>query len=724
VLICCCRGTVLGEYFNDIPLEEYSTLRGVYRIKVASSATDAEITRCVMFNATAEMMRDILFQDIALVRRRGGVTVRRSGDGGANFNFGYRYRVEFDAPQTDSYELPPLLLSLHCTGIDNCGCAQTKIPLVDQFGLQTCYRSGNISRTNPASCVLPPSIIFSRLSTMGYTKTSGLGKIVVSGGLHRMPPISNLDIGCAGGGATVAADVVSWKGITATGNGTVMLAGTGWHGWDSSVLLYQGPEAEGRGLRRLNAAPACLMRAQNFAIADIGRVLTAGPESNLTWTRGQWMGGIIGGRSTVFIEESILAAGAGKALKFGVTLFVTDTAVFEWVEGNISLSNGADIIVEGIFEISVTFGRAYIGQAQLLSMPPNAPYQGLLVTVPDVNFNGYFDDSVAAELRTAWYMNPACGAQCAADSQIILRANAHLIAHNNSNATFVSPLNLRGYSTFELGVDGLVDLNAGGDCGNFVVMQVSDRAQVTLSGGNFGMQATCTITGSGELLVVNGTHNLCFSIDAHITISGGQMIWPQSRGAKSTLRFFGGLLIEGTGQLLVEPLETSIIVDKVVEFKDQCLVQFPMIGISAQPSLYDTVDAPDISPRGSLTATNIMRFGGGTLRGKADFNVGSVLYLEGEEKRIRSLAKLVNRGHAEWSSGDIITADQGDFVNLGSVQMANGTELFNANMRAQGTIIPVESGGDAFALEYHSWDLDQGNLDFQGTLYFWGTLKR
>eukprot|EP00604_Paraphysomonas_vestita_P003774 CAMPEP_0174823180 /NCGR_PEP_ID=MMETSP1107-20130205/22153_1 /TAXON_ID=36770 /ORGANISM="Paraphysomonas vestita, Strain GFlagA" /LENGTH=163 /DNA_ID=CAMNT_0016044737 /DNA_START=1132 /DNA_END=1623 /DNA_ORIENTATION=- len=138
-----------------------------------------------------------------------------------------------------------------------------------------------------------------------------------------------------------------------------------------------------------------------------------------------------------------------------------------------------------------------------------------------------------------------------------------------------------------------------------------------------------------------------------------------------------------------------------------------MIGTAAQPSVYDTLDAPDLSPRGVLTAIDVMKWEGGTLRGKADIIANKTLFLFGGTKYIRSLSKLINKGHAEWSEGDIIMADQADFVNLGTVQMTNGSALFNGNNLVEGTIIPVENGGDPFALQYHSWDLDQGGLDFE-----------
>jgi hypothetical protein len=76
-------------------------------------------------------------------------------------------------------------------------------------------------------------------------------------------------------------------------------------------------------------------------------------------------------------------------------------------------------------------------------------------------------------------------------------------------------------------------------------------------------------------------------------------------------------------------------VDQEVHFKDDCILQFPMIGTAAQASVYDSREAPDDSPRGNFTATGVMRWDGGTLRGKADFTASSILYLGGTEKRIR-----------------------------------------------------------------------------------------
>jgi hypothetical protein len=53
-----------------------------------------------------------------------------------------------------------------------------------------------------------------------------------------------------------------------------------------------------------------------------------------------------------------------------------------------------------------------------------------------------------------------------------------------------------------------------------------------------------------------------------------------------------------------------------------------------------------------------MNFLGGTLRGKADFIAKGGLLLDGGEKRVGSLAKLLNYGQAFWGTGDIVTEDE------------------------------------------------------------------
>ena len=107
-----------------------------------------------------------------------------------------------------------------------------------------------------------------------------------------------------------------------------------------------------------------------------------------------------------------------------------------------------------------------------------------------------------------------------------------------------------------------------------------------------------------------------------------------------------------------------------------------------------------------------MLWEGGTLRGKADFIAQNTLVMTGGVKRIRSLAKLVNNGTAEWDKGDIIMADNADFMNLGTVKMRGGQLQFQASDVYEGTILPVESGGDVFAKTFHSYDIDSGALSY------------
>jgi hypothetical protein len=91
----------------------------------------------------------------------------------------------------------------------------------------------------------------------------------------------------------------------------------------------------------------------------------------------------------------------------------------------------------------------------------------------------------------------------------------------------------------------------------------------------------------------------------------------------------------------------------------------------------------------------------------------SQLYLDGNEKFIRSLAKLINHGHAVWTTGNIMSSDGGAFVNLGDIQMGRGAQFFKSDDFIEGHIIPLEDGGDVFALDFHSWDDNIGGLSYE-----------
>ena len=716
------RGEVIGEYSNNIANEiaEPTTgkflISGVFKLKLSGGATaiTPEITECIPYHSTAAELAEIIGA-LPTVQNRGGVTVRRYGSGeDPLFGYGYTYRIEMDAPPTTAFAEGALDLEVHCYGIPDCGCSETKVPLTDPSGQKMCHRKeGNSSRVDGNACVTPPVIAMSRVTYLSYTATYGLGSIIIGDGTHRLPPISNVLISSASTGlGIVGADEINWGGIAVDGVGTIICAGTGWANWDSASVIFGPAWWDIRGyVHMLETAPAFNMQVDVFVLSGLGSVLTASPHSNMTWSSGTWNGGTVGGRSRLNILGNVQAGGTNKALRYGITMFVQEAATFTWTSGNISLANGASIIVEGTFDMQTTGDRKFIGEAHLLSAA-EPEYIAMLKQEPDMQWHGYFGLEIPTELRGGFYRNPLCGDQCTRENYMWFRQNGNFSFSALSNTSFNLPVNLLGSSRMRMGSQSYVEMASGGICGNDVVVDIASGTTYTFSGGQMSMRATCKIQGEGELLIAGGAHDMSFSIDAHITIAGGIMIWPFSRGPGLSITFNGGLLIEKKGRLQIEPYSTNIVVYGEVILKDECMLQFPMIGTAAQPTNSDKPDAPDPSPRGSVTAVNLLTWLGGTMRGKADFISEGTLTISGGLKQIRSMAKLVNKGLATWDHGDILMADNADFMNLGTVQMTNGSLYFDANNLYQGTIIPTESGGDVFALNFHSYDLDSGWLSY------------
>ena len=146
--------------------------------------------------------------------------------------------------------------------------------------------------------------------------------------------------------------------------------------------------------------------------------------------------------------------------------------------------------------------------------------------------------------------------------------------------------------------------------------------------------------------------------------------------------------------------------------KDNSMIKFPEIGIAEQPSPSDLLDAPDNSPRGNFTVYDTMIFHSGTISGKVNINVLKYLFIDtNNNKYIRSLAKLINYGLTNWGYGNLIIDNNADFINYNELQLRNGLNEFTGNTFIQGTIVPVESGGDPLAQQYHSWDVDQGSIN-------------
>jgi hypothetical protein len=398
-----------------------------------------------------------------------------------------------------------------------------------------CPLGYQFSLIDPSACVIPPLISTNRLSQLSYMKSYGAGYIEVLAGVHRFPPRSSCQIIVMEEGiAVVAADRIDWLDLQVRGSARLIAAGTGWASWDSSYLLYSPDWTQRRGLNSmLDAAPGFNMQVGSVLIQDTGSVLSSCPSSNMTWSSAVWSGGIIGGRSTVFIEDTLTTDGEGKQLRYGLLLFIQSSATMTWTSGNLSFADGADIIVEGkvVIDTSETGTRVFAGMAQLLEASSgDAVAEHLLRQAPGRSWHSYYGDELVPELRGGWYRNPLCGPRCLRTNHFIVKGVGNIIINSQSKVTFSLPLDLIDES--KLLIDKQVDINlaSGGICGNQVNIQISADTKLELSGGEMDMQALCTISGQGELLVSAGAHYLSFIIDAHITIQGGSMNWPSSNG--------------------------------------------------------------------------------------------------------------------------------------------------------------------------------------------------
>ena len=546
--------------------------------------------------------------------------------------------------------------------------------------------------------------------------------MIISDGIHRLPPITTLSIGVSGGRGICGANFILWTSVSLTNNGVLVLSSTGWPAWDNSYLLYERADTTERKWPGLFTVPSFTANiTASFTMSDFTSLLLSSPYSyvNIVGLRNSWLGGIIRGMSVVSVYTSIKVGGIFKSLQDVVQLYIGSKATMTVTGANISMSNGAKVVIDGTLQFTnaTASNPVYIGQAQLLGIPDtfinqNPEFVSLLNIYPSINWNGYFDHSVPQEESSGWYPNPECQTSCLTQPNIYVRKRAKVICDSNSTVVFVAPINFVDSTTLTVGENAYTGLASGGQCGNGVIIFIGSGTTVEMSGGNFLMSKTCTITGKGELLSTAGEHTLAQSIQAHITIQGGNLIWPLENGEHATITFYGGLLMSNTGALELQPWSTSILVYKTVQFQDQCLVTFPVIGISAQPFTSDS-EAPDKSPRGSLTAVDSMVFLGGTLQGKADFIGSTLMTLDGGDKFIRNLAKLVNNGLVNWGTGNLIMENNADFLNNGKIIMANGS-TFDASNYYLGTVVPQNNGGDLFALDYHSYDLDEGNLNSLG----------
>ena len=52
---------------------------------------------------------------------------------------------------------------------------------------------------------------------------------------------------------------------------------------------------------------------------------------------------------------------------------------------------------------------------------------------------------------------------------------------------------------------------------------------------------------------------------------------------------------------------------------------------------------------------------------------------------------------------------------MGYLQMSDGSTFDSSNL-FEGRIVTLENGGDPFALQFHSYDLDEGHLNYLGNI--------
>jgi hypothetical protein len=732
------RAEVSGEYpeFADYATDvaavdgtSSADANGVFKLVVTRDGTD-QVTRCIPYHATEETMKVIL-DELPHVQARGNVTVRRSGKGeDPAFRFGYKWRLDFDSTVTAEYD-KAMDLQLHCQGsFDGCGCSWPTVDMRDPTGQLTCPTFIQGSKTDPSKCAMQSTDL--RVERLTYlsqlTTTEGdLGRVVVLGGAHRMPPVSKVLVAASGGVSMLQGDSIVWKGLEAASDAVVKVYGISWLGYDSAIVLYMPGWAQTRNFAQLQLAPSFNMAVKELQCTNMSHLLFVTPNSQFTVDKAVWGGGVIGGRAQLTVMDLMLMNDNNKALRDDVTLFIHQLATLRWVGGNVSVSNGADVHIEGLMSAESTSAVApYFGQAQLMSAPDNSDGLSLLESDPPRMWDGYFDARVPRALRDGWFDTPICGSECRTTSEVLIRSNGIVNVVESANVVFAVPMNFVDDSRFNMRAQCSSTLESGGRFGNDVVVNMQEGSTVSLTGGRMFMEETCQITGEGDLIVLEGYHDVASLIAAKITIQGGTLAWPISRGDGRSIVFENGLTIEKIGRLEVQPWSTIIEVKKEVIFKDDCVLQFPMIGIASQPlmsdrqagitlnastTLRDRLDAPDPAPSGRLIARDKLTFLGGTMRGKAKFESFGVLLLDGAEKRVRSLAKLINRGVAIWGDGDILTADQGDFLNFGTLQTNSSEPGFKRGVFYEGTVIPTENGGDRYALLFHTWDVDEGQLD-------------
>lgn len=540
--------------------------------------------------------------------------------------------------------------------------------------------------------------------------------------------------------------------------------------------------------------------------------------SNLFIKKINFNGGIYRGKASIFITETLNLGGSLKGFADGLFFILTSTGLGEWTSGNITMSNGSKFILEGYLKVKnilevdedeeyidevIRFDienenindsieaddSPFIGTISTSSMNSleitetnlinqlnyqNVNYKNILKVSPINNFNSYYSENLLVKKQQNLYRNPACSYYCGKNSYFIIQKNANFTVLNNNN--LIVNLNflllnstnrviLKDISKLSLQQNSLLNNLA-------TVYLLTQNSILNFYSNSIFMLKMSKIYGDGNLIIDSGSHTIGSIINCNVQLYGGEIIWPKSRQSMYDLGlslendnkiiFNKNLILEKSSKFLIFKQNTVITIKQNLILSDDSRIQFPLIGTVKERISYDSLDAPDDTPRCLLTVLKNFYFYSGIIEGKGDFIIKSYLLLDNNDKYkelkelysnttetttvisasnedidaalfpeyfsdstssisssssnkyIKSLAKLVNDGYCEWNSGDIMITDFGDFINRGTIQIIQST-TDNKVLSAfyKGTAVSLENGGDYFAKDYHTYDIDPGNnLDF------------
>jgi hypothetical protein len=488
---------------------------GVYKIAITDALGHRQLTQCLPYNTTIDQMT-LALNSLSLVRQRGGVTVRNYGNQDSSlFSYGFTYHIEMDSVSTNQFQFGPLIPSIACYGKDclkvsgsNEACYETEVIIPLQHS-HYCIHDSDFSLSHSNTCVIPPVLSVSPLSSLSYCNYTGDGILQFIDSRHRLPPITDGTVSLAANAVGIlAADTIYWNTYQGYDNSHLIITGTGWKGWESSYLLYSPSWKLERGYSSelLAASFSSKMILNSFSIQDSSSFLIAAPNSTLIIEQtSRWNGGTIGGLGTMLINKGITLKGIEKFLSYGLQLIIAKTAIVDWSIGDLYLGNGANITVFGKWIISSTSSAIAIHQAPfpLINTSPSELIPDTLDSLlnevtTDRSGQSYYSTSLSSELQSGWYLNPLCGKYCLTLSQMVFDGRSNLTTIGNSQIIFNLPLNMIGDNKVNIGKHAEMSLHNGGILGNDVIVDLSD-GNVLIS---FAFHVSCLLHSFLSLLLV------------------------------------------------------------------------------------------------------------------------------------------------------------------------------------------------------------------------------